>query len=128
MAKKSYDNNVVNTVIGSETELKGELHSQGSIRVDGRVEGVVIAQGDVHIGENSYIEGNVHAKRVIIAGEIHGNIESNQGIKICSTGKVFGNISGDRLMIEEGGINKGKVNMDVISSKNLYEGPFELVK
>jgi len=41
---------------------------------------------------------------------------------------LYGDITGDRLIIEEGGIYKGKVNMDIISSKNLYEGKFQLVK
>ena len=41
---------------------------------------------------------------------------------------VFGDISGDKLTIDEGGVYKGKVNMDVISSKNVYEGAFQFKK
>ena len=55
-----------------------------------------------------------------------GNIESVKSLVITKTGKVYGDISGDQLIIEEGGIYKGKVNMDVISSKNAYEGEFQL--
>ena len=79
----------------------------------------------MHIGSKSCIKGNVYAKRVIIAGEVNGNVEATQGLKITKTGRVYGDLSGDRLIVEEGGIYKGRVNMDIISSQNLYEGKVE---
>ena len=101
---------------------------KGSIRIEGSLEGDVVSQGEVFIGEKSCLKANVYGQRVVVAGEVTGNVEAVKGIKICSTGKVYGDISGDRLIVEEGGIYKGKVNMDVISSRNLYEGKFELVQ
>ncbi|MBT5855686.1 polymer-forming cytoskeletal protein [bacterium] len=123
-----FDSNIVTTIVGEETEFKGTLHAQGSVRVEGTLEGEIYSQGEVTIGEKSCVKANIFAKRIIVAGEVTGNIEAIQGLKICKTGKVFGDITGDRLIVEEGGIYKGKVNMDVISSKNLYEGNFELAK
>lgn len=128
MAKKKFDTNLINTIIGEESEFKGAIHSQGSVRIEGRLEGEVFAEGEVYIGEKSYVKANIFGKRVVISGEVNGNVEAINGLKICKTGRVYGDISGNRLIIEEGGIYKGKVNMDVISSNNLYEGKFELVK
>ena len=125
MIRKQYKDELVNTVIGPETEFKGTVHSQGSVYVEGAVEGEIFSQGDVHIGSKSCIKGNVYAKRVIIAGEVNGNVEATQGLKITKTGRVYGDLSGDRLIVEEGGIYKGRVNMDIISSQNLYEGKVE---
>ena len=48
------------------------------------------------------------------------------GLHICKTGKVYGNVTGDQLIIEEGAIYRGKVNMDIISAKNAYEGTLKL--
>ena len=126
--KKKFDADLLNTVIGENSEVKGTIHSQGSILVEGTHEGEINAKGEVLIGQNSFIQGNVFAKRVVISGEVHGNVEAINGVKIAETGKVYGDITGDRLIVEEGGIYKGKVNMDIISSKNLYEGKFELVR
>ena len=50
-----------------------------------------------------------------------------KSLEINKTVKVYGNISGDQLKIEEGGIFKGKVNMDIISAKNAYEGKVKLI-
>lgn len=123
-----FNHDVVNTVIGSGTEFKGVIHTQGSIHIEGNVEGEINSQGEVFIGEKSKIKANIFAKHVSISGEVIGNIEAVKGIEISKMGRVYGNISGDRLVIEEGAIYKGKVNMDIISSKNVYEGNLELVK
>lgn len=126
--KKRFNTDVINTVIGEDCEFKGSINSQQSVRIEGTMEGDINAQGEVHIGVKSKVKANIHAKRVIISGEVIGNIEAISGLEITKTGRVYGDIAGDRLLIEEGGIYKGKVNMDVISSKNLYEGKMELTK
>lgn len=128
MSNKKYKDSVVGTVIGAETDFRGTIHSQNSIRIDGQIEGEIFSQGEVYIGEASCIKGNIYAKRVIIAGEVNGNIEAAQGLKIAKTGRVYGDISGDRLIVEEGGTYKGLVNMDVISTHNLMEGQVEFNK
>lgn len=126
--KKKFDNELVNTLIGEGTTIKGLLHTQRSLRVDGHIEGEIKAQGDVFIGEKSHIKANIVAKHVVVAGQVTGNIEAVSGLHITKTGKVYGDITGDQLLIEEGGIYRGKVNMDVISAQNPYEGSFKLAK
>ena len=125
--KSSYNTENVNLIVGPESNIKGLIHSQGSIRIEGTIEGEIVSQGEVFIGESSVCKATISANRVVIAGQVIGDVEAVKGIKICATGKVEGNITGDRLIVEEGGIYKGKVNMDVISSRNLYEGQFELI-
>lgn len=125
-AKKPFNNHLINTVIGEESIVTGVLHSQRSIRIEGQLEGEIHSQGEVYIGEKSKIKANIVGKSVVIAGEVCGNIEAVKSLHICKTGKVYGDISGDHLLIEEGGIYRGKVNMDVISSKNDFEGNVQL--
>lgn len=126
MSQKRFRNEDVNTVIGEDTHIQGILHSQRSIRVEGRFEGEINVQGQVVIGENSIVEANIVAKQVIVAGQVIGNIQAINGLYISRTGKVYGNISGDQLTIEEGAVYRGEVNMDVISAQNLIEGPVQL--
>jgi len=126
--KKKFNTEIVNTVIGEETSVKGVLHTQRSIRIEGTLEGEVNSQGEIFIGQNSTINAQIFGKDVVVAGEVVGNIEARKSLHILKTGRVYGDISGDQLKIEEGGIYKGKVNMDVISSKNAYEGKVTLTK
>ena len=123
---KKYNTEIVNTVIGEDSSIKGSIHSQQSIRIDGTFEGEINSQGEVFIGINSHVNANIFGKHVVVSGEVVGNIEAVKSLQITKTGKVYGNIAGDQLLIEEGGIYKGKVNMDIISSKNSYEGDFQL--
>ena len=126
--KKKFNTQVINTVVGEESRFEGKINTQRSIRIDGELEGEINSQGDVFVGENSTVRANIIGKNVIVSGEVIGNIETIKGLHISKTGRVYGDISGDHLMIEEGAIYKGKVNMDVISSKNSFEGPLELKK
>ena len=127
MKIKQTSKEIINTIIGENSRLIGNLNSQQSIRIEGYIEGEINTQGDVFIGPSSKIKGNIFAKRVNISGEVIGNIEVVKSLEINKTGKVYGNISGDQLKIEEGGIFKGKVNMDIISAKNAYEGKVKLI-
>jgi cytoskeletal protein CcmA (bactofilin family) len=126
MINKKYKNEMINTLIGEDSNFKGTVHSQRSVRIEGALEGEINSQGEVFIGQNSKVTANIFGKKVIIAGEVKGNIEAIGGLQICKTGKVYGDITGDQLIIEEGAIYRGKVNMDVISSKNVYEGKQEI--
>ncbi len=125
---KKYRTDIINTVLGEDASFKGILHSQRSIRIDGTFEGEINSQGEVFIGAGCTVKANVFAKTVVVAGEIIGNIEAIKGLHILKTGRVYGDISGDQLTIDEGGVYKGKVNMDTISSKNSYEGKVVLSK
>ena len=122
MAKK---NNINTTIIGHDIHIKGEVQALGPIHVDGRVEGSIVSKNHITIGELAVVKADLTANEIVVDGEVHGNVEAYEGIKINSTGKVFGNITGDRMIIEEGGLYQGNVNMDVIASQNMYEGHFE---
>ena len=120
--KKRYKNEIVNTIIGEDSHFKGSLNTQKSVRIEGSFEGEINSQGEIFIGEHSKVKANIFGKTIIIAGEIVGNVEAASGLKITKTGKVYGDITGDQLIIDEGAIYKGNVNMDIISSVNPYEG------
>lgn len=124
--EKPFNNELLSTVIGQDTFFKGVIHTQRSIRIEGDFEGEINSQGEVYIGEKSKCKANIFGKKVIVAGEVIGSIECTGGLQITQTGKVYGDISGDQLIIDEGAIYKGKVNMDLISSQNVYEGPLKL--
>ncbi|MBU0580610.1 MAG: polymer-forming cytoskeletal protein [Candidatus Margulisbacteria bacterium] len=121
--KKRYrsDGGIIQTILGSETSFKGTIDSQESIRVEGSFEGQINSQGEVYIGEGSIVKANIYGRRVIVAGEVNGSIEAINGLEITSTGRVYGDITGDRLIVDEGAVYKGNVSMDVITSKRNYE-------
>jgi cytoskeletal protein CcmA (bactofilin family) len=121
--KKHYhsDGGVVHSILGSETSFRGTIDTQESIRIEGSFEGQINSQGEVYVGEGSVVKANIYARRVIVSGEVNGSVEAINGLEITSTGRVYGDITGDRLIIDEGAVYKGNVSMDVITSKRSYE-------
>lgn len=113
---------------GPNTNLEGDLHSNGDIHVDGKLSGAIVCNGDLIIGEGSKVYAQVKAKNVIVSGYFKGEIETIDGLEILPTGHVEGDIKGSKLTIHEGGIYKGKVNMDVIESQSIYEGTFQVIR
>lgn len=111
----------ITTVIGPDSSIKGTIDSQESIRIEGAFEGTINSQGEVLISEGAVINADIYGRRVIVAGEVKGTIEAINGLEITGTGRVYGNISGDRLVVDEGAVYKGNVNMDIITSKRKYE-------
>lgn len=114
--------------LGPNTNLEGDLHCNGDVHVDGKLSGAIVCNGDLILGEGSKVYGQVKAKNVIISGYFKGEIETVDGLEILPTGQVEGDIKGSKLTIQEGGIYKGKVNMDVIESQSIYEGTFQVIR
>lgn len=115
--KKAIDYVGVNSIIGEDTTIKGEITTKGSVRVGGDFEGTLNAQGDVLVGEGSKVQGNITGARVVISGDVNGNIFANSGLEITRSGKVFGDITCDKLMVDEGAIYKGKISLETGSKK-----------
>lgn len=114
----------IDTFISAQMEIKGEIHTKGSLRLDGRVEGRINAQGDVVLGEKGLVKGEIKAKNIIIAGSIEGNVTAAARLEISPTGKVNGDVACDVLVVEEGGVLNGITKMNKAeTSKEKEEGP-----
>lgn len=105
----------IETIIGRNTSIKGEINGSGNIRVDGRVEGGIAIDGDAVIGESGNVLGDVRAESLIVAGTITGNVETSGNLSIHSTGQLIGDVRVRSLNIADGGVFKGRSEMDVRS-------------
>ena len=95
------------TVINSGTTLKGMIDTKGSIFIDGRFEGIIIASQDVTIGKNGEVLGEIRSKVLTVNGLVDGLFDVEQ-INILGFGKVLGKIHYDELLIEQNGIFEGE--------------------
>lgn len=99
------------TIIGESSNFNGTLNSSGIIRVDGKFEGQLNADGNVIIGESGVIKGNINSSKVTIAGKVEGNINCSGLLELTSSGKLFGDIEVKNINIEDGAIFQGKCMM-----------------
>ena len=91
----------INTIIGKGSAISGNMKINGFIRIDGDIDGSLETDGNVIVGENARIHGDLTAKSVIIGGIIKGNILAKK-IKILKDAEVEGNIEYTCLAIEDG--------------------------
>jgi len=96
--------------LGKNSNFKGELNVQGTLRIDGRVEGQLDADYLI-LSESAVVKGEVKAKRLIIGGTIDGCIHAQELVEIKPKGRVLGDIFTGKLAITEGGEVNGKIEM-----------------
>ncbi|MBP1589018.1 MAG: polymer-forming cytoskeletal protein [Kiritimatiellae bacterium] len=90
------------SVIGEDVHIVGTVTSNGSLRLDGQLEGDLQCGGTATLGPNSVVKGNISATSVNIEGRLEGNIVASDKIAMGSTAVVNGDIRARRLSVEDG--------------------------
>lgn len=99
----------INTIIGPNTELTGDIETGGFTRIDGSIRGHVRAKGRVVLGERARMKGNVTGTNITIGGVVIGNVISDGHLVILSTAIVIGNIITRRIQADDGCFVNGRV-------------------
>jgi len=99
----------IESVIGPSLVVKGEIQSSGALRVDGTVEGSISSKGTVVVANNGVVKADIKADRIVIGGNIHGNVVAREKVEILSTGKLYGDIVtiARGFIVHEGAIFEG---------------------
>lgn len=98
--------------IGPGLGIDGEIHGDEDLILDGRVRGSVsLGKHQLLIGEAGSAQADVSAKKVVVYGEVIGNIQATETVELRRTAKVKGNIRTTNLSIEEGATLQGRVEM-----------------
>ena len=102
----------IETVIGKNTKIQGEVSGTGNLRIDGEIEGELKLSGSVIVGETGMVTGNVSARSLDVSGTVHGNAQTEEGLTIHATGQLIGDVKVNAFQIEDGGIFKGRSEMN----------------
>jgi len=103
-------NKKLESIIGKNSDINGELNVSGTLRVDGMVHGKVNAEC-VIVSESAMIKGDIKARAIIVGGKVEGNLFGEEMIEIKSKGAVLGEIFTNKFFVIEGGILNGRVQM-----------------
>ena len=97
----------INTIIGKGSAISGNMKVNGFIRIDGDIDGSLETDGNVIVGENARIRGDLTAKSVIIGGIIKGNIKANESVKILAEAAVIGDVISRKVQVDGSAIIHG---------------------
>lgn len=101
----------ITAFLGKGTEFKGVLSFEGTIRVDGKVEGEVVTKDTLIAGDGAFLQGEITVGTIISSGKIVGNINASQKVHLLAPASVQGTIKTPKLIVEEGVIFDGKCEM-----------------
>lgn len=104
-------NNII-AFLGKETFFKGYLHFEGTVRIDGKLEGEIESKDVLIIGEGANIKGDIRVQKVICGGNVTGTIESSEAVQLVKPSNVHADIKTPVLSIEEGVIFNGNCRME----------------
>ncbi len=103
----------IDTLIGQNTEVTGNVCFAGGLHVDGKVKGNVTAENDGHsvmsLSEQGTVEGEVNVPYVVINGEVIGDVHGSEHVELASKARVTGNVYYNLIEMAIGAEVNGKL-------------------
>ncbi len=114
----------IDSLIGPNTQIEGNINFSGGLRVDGHIRGNIIATSDTHstlvLSEQGNIEGKIQVSNVVINGTVSGPIYADEYLELQAKAKVFGDVYYGSMEIQLGASVEGKmIRMDSLPSEKL---------
>jgi cytoskeletal protein CcmA (bactofilin family) len=125
MRKKDRGQDSISTFLGQDASVNGTITFQGTIRIDGRVEGKVVSEGGtIIVGEKAVVAAELEVGTAIVMGEVNGTIAAAERIELYPPGRITGDVQSPVVSIEEGGVFNGNCVMKerTVSLKKIERG------
>jgi cytoskeletal protein CcmA (bactofilin family) len=103
-------------IIGNGTEIKGDIYSNGDLRIDGAIKGNIQSSGKVVVGSTGRVEGEINCQNADISGEVKAHIKVKELLSLKASAVVSGDILTSKLAIEPGAVFTGACKMGNIQT------------
>ncbi len=100
-------------IIGKGITIRGSLSGGGDLVIEGRVEGQISLKNHLTIETSGRVEADIRADELTINGEASGNIDASARVAINNSARVQGDVKAPRVVIEDGAVFNGTIEMDV---------------
>lgn len=111
--RKQRRQGVVDTLVGPNSEVNGDIHFSGGCHIDGSVKGGISADLDGHaalsISEQGHVEGGVTVPYVVLNGIVRGDVIASERVELGSTARVIGNVYYNLIEMAIGAEINGKL-------------------
>ena len=111
--KKEKQSDTISTFLGQGTSVDGTLEFEGTIRLDGNVQGQISSQGGTLIvGDKAVIQAKITVDTVIVRGEVQGSIEARERVEAFPPARIHGDVKAPIISIESGVVFNGNCVME----------------
>ena len=105
--------NSIDTLIGVDTRIEGDIHFMGGLRVDGAIRGNVsepnASPSTLILSEHGRIEGAINASKIVVNGKVTGPVKANQFIELQAKARITGDVYYKSLEMHTGAVIEGKL-------------------
>jgi cytoskeletal protein CcmA (bactofilin family) len=99
--------------IGSGARIRGRIHGEGDLVVEGQIEGDLAIRGELTIAEGGSVTSEaVEAQSVTVAGALEGDVAATGPVKLVAGSRVRGNLKGSAVSIEDGARFSGRLDCE----------------
>jgi cytoskeletal protein CcmA (bactofilin family) len=105
------------TVIGTSIVIDGEISGDEDLVIQGTVKGRISLKESLYVEGSGVIEADIETANVEVSGQVTGNIAASDKVELKADCKVVGDIRAPRILIADGAVFKGNVDMDVKEAK-----------
>jgi cytoskeletal protein CcmA (bactofilin family) len=113
----------VPTVLGSDSNFKGEMTFDKGMRIHGRFEGKITSAGRLHIAKEARMQAEVEAGTIVVEGEIHGALTAGERVELKQSARYEGDLKASRMIVEEGAVFSGHVSVGPEAVKSHAAAP-----
>jgi cytoskeletal protein CcmA (bactofilin family) len=122
MAKPDQTNNdAAISLIAHGMKIVGDCETDGTVRVEGHVEGTIRAGKSVVVGRGGEVTGDIITQDAVVSGRINGNIVAESRLELQSTCDIQGEIRSRRVQLDEGARFNGQVHMEDPSTSGVIK-------
>ena len=99
------------SIIAAGMKVVGDCDTDGTLRVEGSIQGTVRAGKAVVIGKNGLVDGHVVTEDAVIAGRVTGTVRADSRLEVQATARIDGEVAARRMQLEEGAELNGTLRM-----------------
>jgi cytoskeletal protein CcmA (bactofilin family) len=114
----------VQTVVGPDCSVKGEITFDKAMRIHGRFEGKITSTGRLHVAKEGRVQAEVEAGTIVVEGQVQGRLVAGERLELKQSAHYEGDLKAHRMVVEEGAVFTGHVSVgpDVVKATHAARG------
>jgi len=116
--KKKKPVSSINTIVGEDTSITGNIQLKGNIMVYGKIKGDISTKGTINVAQGSHINGQLTGGMIQIGGQVEGNVFAREKVILEDQSYLTGDVKASQIVIEDGAKFEGKCDMHTGAEKS----------
>jgi cytoskeletal protein CcmA (bactofilin family) len=121
MENRRRSDHITLSIIAKDLTVVGDLTSEGVVKIEGTVEGVIRAATQILVAPGAVVRGDLHTAEAVIGGRIEGTVHATDRVEVQATAAIHGDVLTRRIVVLEGGSVNGSVKMGGTPEPGLTE-------